>query len=686
MRPGKLLFATTLAAALAAQSPQPRRPLTALAESLAARRTQALLILRDGRIALEWYAPGRGPADRHYTASLAKAIVGGLSLMLALGDGRLGVDDPASRYIPSWRGDSRKSAITIRHLATHSSGIEDAEENGKPHAALTGWKGAFWKRTPDPFSIALAQAPVLFEPGARYAYSNPGMAALAYAVTASLRGAPQADLRGLIKERVMDPLGVPESEWSIGYGQAYELDGLRLYVNWGGGFYTARAVARVGQLLIEGGAWGGRQLIPRARVEQALAPAGAPLPDRSGGEPAPASGLCWYTNRDRVWPSLPSDAVAGAGAGHQLLLVSPSLRLVAVRQGEALEQPAGRAGFWKAVDTHFFRPLAAALAEAGPYPPSAVIGQVSFEPLVSVRRAAIGSDNWPLTWADDGSMYTSYGDGWGFEPRIDRKLSLGFARITGPAEKFRAENIRSESGERAGDGPRGPKASGMLMVDGVLYMWVRNMDTARLAWSGDRGRTWQWGFGWTESFGSPAFVNFGANYAGARDDYVYTFSQDGPSAYASEDSLLLARVHRTRLRERDSYEFFQRLENGRPVWTREIGARGAVFRFPGHCQRVDAVYNPGLRRYLLALGYDHQGGWGLYDAPEPWGPWTTAFHTMRWDSGKTHGYRLPSRWISADGETMHLVYSGVTEPGLENDAFCVRRMRLFTRPAPRARR
>ena len=46
---------------------------------------------------------------------------------------------------------------------------------------------------------------MLFEPGTRAHYSNPGMAALAYAVTASLRGAPQTDIRTLLRERVMRP-------------------------------------------------------------------------------------------------------------------------------------------------------------------------------------------------------------------------------------------------------------------------------------------------------------------------------------------------------------------------------------------------------------------------------------------------------------------------------------------------
>lgn len=87
---------------------------------------------------------------------------------------------------------------------------------------------------------------------------------------------------------------------------------------------------------------------------------------------------------------------------------------------------------------------------------------------------------------------------------------------------------------------------------------------------------------------------------------------------------------------------------------------------------MDAVYNPALHRYLLAVAYNQESGWGLYDAPTPWGPWTTAYHTVQWDVPGTHGYRLPSKWIAADGRSFYLVFSGVKE----NDAFCVRRVLL----------
>ncbi|MEK7407584.1 MAG: serine hydrolase [Acidobacteriota bacterium] len=647
--------------------------LDALKDALAARRTRALLVMRGGKIVYEWHAADSAPDRRHGTASLAKALVGGMSLATALSDGRMGVDDPAAKFIPAWRGDPLKSKITIRHLATHSSGIEDAEQDGKPHMELPGWKGAFWRREPDPFSIAVAQAPVLFAPGTSYAYSNPGMAALACAVTASLEGAPQQDLRALLKERVMGPLGVPDEEWSIGYGRAYEVDGLRLYANWGGGSFTARATARVGQLMLQRGRWNGRQLFPRAWVEKMVTPAGTPLPDRRGGDPNPASGLCWWTNADGVWGAVPRDAFAGAGAGHQIMLVAPSLDLVVVRYGAALVEPAGRAGFWRAAYEHLFQPVMAALNAPPPYPPSPVVRKITFAPEASIVRQAIDSDNWPITWMDDDAQFTSYGDGWGFEPRTELKLSQGFARIIGAPEAFQAENVRSPTGERTGDGKAGPKASGMLMVNGVLYMWVRNTGNAQLAWSEDRGRSWQWGFRIDTSFGSPAFLNFGRNYGGARDGYVYAYSQDGPSAYESYDGIVLARAPKERMRDRAAWELFARLDAaGRPVWTDDIRERGPVFTYPGRCQRVDVVYNPGIQRYLMALGYDHSGGWGIFDAPEPWGPWTTAFHTGNWGLGGTHGYRLPPKWISRDGRGMQLIFSGVKP----NDAFCARAMTL----------
>src|SRR3954453_6677551 len=118
-------------------------------KNLAARGTTSLFVIRHDKVVCEYYAAGWSRTKPHGTASLAKALVGGMSLMLAVDEGRISADDPASKYIPAWKSDPARSAITIRQLATHTSGIEDAEQGNIPHEKLTGWKGDFWKRKPD---------------------------------------------------------------------------------------------------------------------------------------------------------------------------------------------------------------------------------------------------------------------------------------------------------------------------------------------------------------------------------------------------------------------------------------------------------------------------------------------------------------------------------------------------------
>ena len=263
-------------------------------------------------------------------------------------------------------------------------------------------------------------------------------------------------------------------------------------------------------------------------------------------------------------------------------------------------------------------------------------------------------------------------------PFVPKKLSMGFARITGGPDSFAGANLRSPAGETLGDGPKGKKASGLLMVNGVLYLWVRNAGNSQLAWSGDRGATWSWSdWRFTTSFGAPAFLNFGRNYAGARDGFVYVYSHDSDSAYVAADRMVLARVPSDRIRERQAYEFFRELDaRHQPRWTKAIEERGAVFVHPGRCYRSGITYNAGLRRYLWsqALPGDVRfaGGFGVYDAAEPWGPWTTSFFTERWDVGPGETSSFPTKWMSADGTTMHLVFSG-------DDALSVRRVTVLRR-------
>lgn len=650
---------------------------------LIARGTTSLLVLRHDKVVCEWYAPHYSRTTPHGTASLAKALVGGMSLMVAIDEGHISADDLASRYIPAWKGDPLRGLITIRELATHTSGIEDAEQDDIPHAKLTGWKGDFWKREPDPFSISLHQAPVIFKPGTSNAYSNPGMAALAYAITSSLRGAPQTDLRELLRQRVMEPIHIPDKEWSIGYGKPSEVDGLKLYATWGGAAYSPRAAAAVGRLLMHKGNWNGRQMIKAKTVERSLTYAGMPVPKRTPGEPAPGSGLAWYTNYDHIWRNVPTDAFAGAGAQHQTLLVVPSLDLIVVRFGNALAPESKDLDYWGIEQKYIFDPLMAAVADtpraAAPYPQSTVIAKLTWAPASTIVHRALGSDNWPITWGDDDFLYTAWGDGNGFEPQLKEKLSMGLSRISGSAEAFQGFNLRSNI-EQKDDGRKGKKASGMLMVDGVLYLMMRNANNSQIAKSEDHGKTWRWAdWRFQTSFGCPSFLNFGRNYAGARDQYVYVYSLDSDSAYELADRMVLSRVPKDRLMDQSAYEFFVKIDsNGKPIWSTDINQRGAVFDNPGHCSRGGVTYDAPIKRYLWWQGLQDdgrfKGGFGIYDAPEPWGPWTTVYYTPKWDVGPGESGSLPTRWISTDGLTLRLVFSC-------DDSFSVRRATLGLSPA-----
>jgi CubicO group peptidase (beta-lactamase class C family) len=659
--------------------------LDALKDELARRKTRAFLVVRNDRVVYEWYAAGHGPDKKHGAASLSKATVAGLALALLLSDRKLTLDTPAAELVAAWKEVPGKRKITLRHLGSHTSGLADAEQGRLPHDKLTGWKGDFWKRLAppdDPFALARDRAPVLFAPGAKLQYSNPGFAVLGYAVTAALKGGPQEDVRGLLRDRVMRPIGVADAEWSAGYGQTFHADGLPLVAGWGGASYTARALARVGRLLLREGDWDGRRILSKEAVRQVTGDAG--LPGHCG--------MGFWTNAGGRYPRLPRDTYYGAGAGDQLLIVVPSLRLIVVRNGETLAPTLeGARDVFEAYHDRrvkaLFEPILDAITDgpgrpgAAPYPPSKAITGLAWAPREAILRKARGSDNWPLTWADDGHQYTAYGDGRGFEPFAPRKLGLGLARVEGGPADFKGVNVPSPTGEQLGDGPRSKKASGLLCVGGVLYLWARNAGNAQLAWSRDHGRTWEWAdWRFTASFGCPTFLNFGKDYAGARDGWAYVYSPDAEGAYRPADRMVLARVPQGRIAERAAYEFFTGLDRERrPLWSKEVADRGAVFAHKGRCCRSGVTYNAGLRRYLWvqvvpaadAKDADtrFEGGLGVYDAPEPWGPWTTAYFAERWDVGPGETASFPARWMSADGRTVHLVFSG-------DDHFAVRKATL----------
>lgn len=272
-------------------------------------------------------------------------------------------------------------------------------------------------------------------------------------------------------------------------------------------------------------------------------------------------------------------------------------------------------------------------------------------------------------------------------------MSLGFARIEGPPTGFATKNVwgGKDAENRA---IFGGKVGTMLSVDGVLYataggVWPgasgvstwASPNESRLMWSADLGRTWQaanWKFADSadSTFAPDSFVNFGRDYAGARDSFVYLYggtawwTGSSRQVHVSKEKYL-ARVPMDQIRNRASYEFFKDLErNGTPSWTANVAERKPVFADPNGVAAFSVSYNPGLKRYLAVTAH---GSWetsigrlAVFDAPEPWGPWTTVQYNGNWGgfSGWQNGYHIPTKisdWMSTDGRTIHLVFSGRDE-------------------------
>jgi hypothetical protein len=345
----------------------------------------------------------------------------------------------------------------------------------------------------------------------------------------------------------------------------------------------------------------------------------------------------------------------------------------------------------KALSSLLLRPLVAALVILGsarvcpaesraPYPPSPVIESAAWD-FANLVRLAPGSDLWPMTWAADGNLYAAWGDGGGFGgTNDDGRVSLGFARLSGPPTHFKAANVWGGK-NREHPAAFGGKVGALLAVDGVLYaaggVWPGDAGLktwgspreVRLLWSADLGKTWRYA-GWAYAdardpgFGVLSFLNFGKDYAGARDGYVYLYFTSAwwgwaPKQPPPKDSYL-ARVPKDRLRDRTAYEFFRGLDAGRPAWTPAFGQRRPVFTDPNGRRIGKVVYNPGLRRYIATAAGARVGRLAVFDAPEPWGPWTTVAYHDNWDGfGGTEAleYDLPTKWISADGLTMWCVFS-----------------------------
>jgi hypothetical protein len=321
-----------------------------------------------------------------------------------------------------------------------------------------------------------------------------------------------------------------------------------------------------------------------------------------------------------------------------------------------------------------------------PYPASSVIRTISWD-FRNLIRLAQGSGIWSNTWASDGNVYAGWGDGGGFDgDNNNGRVSLGFARITGLPPNISGKNVWGASPTYA-ENPATfcGKPAGMLSVGGILYAWIgswynntSNMFVQcppnpptpeyRLAWSSDLGATWQessWNF--TATTGNIVllnFINFGQDYADAPDQYVYLYGyKAGDSTHTYMARVLPANLtNDPTVADQTSYQYFAGFDaQGNPLWSTDAAQARPVFTDLNGAGPADGVYNPVLKRYIITLSHTGGvGGLGVFDAPQPWGPWTTVAYYDNWGgfgTGESLGYHFSNKWTSPDGLTMWMDFS-----------------------------
>lgn len=300
-------------------APEALREITEYAQG---KETHALLVMHRGMLVLERYWNGFGPDSRFDTASMHKTVLAML-LGLAIEDGHIdSLDDPVGRYISEWADDMRGN-ITLRQLATMSSGLQ--VEAFRPSPLSRGMRLVLGT---DIESLALA-LPAEGPPGEDFQYLNFNSQILGIALSRAI-GQRYADY---LSSRLWRPLGAPDAAVWLDREDGLARTFCCLLT-------TAPAWLQVGALLLNDGQLNGRRILPSGWVaEMTRASATNPNYGLQLWLGSPTDGVRRYNRLSELEaqhsePYLAPDVILLDGVGGQRVYVIPSAELVIVRIGE----------------------------------------------------------------------------------------------------------------------------------------------------------------------------------------------------------------------------------------------------------------------------------------------------------------------------------------------------------------
>ncbi len=327
VRSSLFVAAMGVAAAAIAQTSAPKPEIARFFSDPKLAETRAIIVMQDGKIVAEQYGKGYGPTNRLIGWSMSKSITSTLIGQL-VGAGKLSLDAPAP--VAAWHTDPAdpRGRITLRQLLNMASGLRH-DELGEPAVEDSDTnRGLFADQAGDAAAFAESR-PLADAPGSKFTYSSlttiilSDIAVHAIAPAAHTPAERRAAMRAYLKANLVDPV-MPSL--------ICEFDAAGTMI--GGSFChaTARDWARFGQLYLDGGVAGGRQVVPAAWVALVRTPSPA----------NPSYAAHFWLNRSNPaakHPALfpeqgPADTFSPVGHLGQFVTVTPSKHLVVVRLGK----------------------------------------------------------------------------------------------------------------------------------------------------------------------------------------------------------------------------------------------------------------------------------------------------------------------------------------------------------------